>query len=117
MANGVTGKRIGSAQLLPFLLLVLGLSWSLTMYDGKTQLFIDNPLDRYLLSSEMMEEFETEEDGSLVLHIGKDSPGQGLEPNWLPAPDGPFYMVLRLYGPEQAALEGRWAPPAAERAK
>ncbi len=91
--------------------------WSLTMYDGKTQLFIDNPLDRYLLSSEMMKGFKLEEDGSLVLHIGKDSPGQGLEPNWLPAPDGPFYLVLRLYGPEQAALEGRWTPPAAERAK
>jgi hypothetical protein len=91
--------------------------WSLTMYDGKTQLFIENPLDRYLLSSEMMEQLKQEEDGSLVLHIGKDSPGQDLESNWLPAPDGPFYMVMRLYGPEKAALEGRWTPPAAERDK
>ncbi|MEE4218192.1 MAG: DUF1254 domain-containing protein [Xanthomonadales bacterium] len=86
--------------------------WSLTMYDGKTQLFIENPLDRYLLSSEMMEQFKREEDGSLVLHIGKDSPGPDLESNWLPAPDGPFYMIMRLYGPEQAALEGLWTPPA-----
>jgi len=91
--------------------------WSLTMYDGKTQLFIENPLDRYLLSSEMMEQFKQEEDGSLVLHIGKDSPGQDLESNWLPAPDGPFYMTMRLYGPEKSALEGRWTPPAAERNK
>jgi len=91
--------------------------WSLTMYDGKTQLFIENPLDRYLLSSEMMEQFKQEEDGSLVLHIGKDSPGQDLESNWLPAPDGSFYLVMRLYGPEEAALEGRWTPPAAERNK
>jgi hypothetical protein len=91
--------------------------WSLTMYDGKTQLFIENPLDRYLLSSEMMEQFKLEEDGSLVLHIGKDSPGQDLESNWLPAPDGPFYMTMRLYGPEKSALEGRWTPPTAERNK
>jgi hypothetical protein len=85
--------------------------WSLTMYDGKTQLFIENPLDRYLLSSEMMDQFKQEEDGSLVLHIGKDSPAEDLESNWLPAPDGPFYMTMRLYGPEKSALEGRWSPP------
>lgn len=85
--------------------------WSLTMYDGKTQLFIKNSLDRFLLNSSMMDQFKLEEDGSLVLHIAKQLPGVGLEPNWLPAPDGPFYMVLRLYGPEHAALEGKWTPP------
>ncbi len=90
--------------------------WSLTMYDGKTQLFIENPLDRYLLSSEMMDQFKLEEDGSLVLHIGKDSPGNDLEANWLPAPDGPLYMTMRLYGPEKDALEGRWSPPKAKKA-
>ncbi len=91
--------------------------WSLTMYDGKTQLFIENPLDRYLLSSVMLEQFKQEEDGSLVLYIGKDSPGKDLESNWLPAPDGPFYLVMRLYGPEKDALEGSWTPPAAARQK
>ncbi len=85
--------------------------WSLTMYDGKTQLFIHNPLDRYLLNSQMMDRFTLEEDGSLVFYIAKDSPGEALEDNWLPAPDGPFYMVLRLYGPEPEALEGIWTPP------
>ena len=90
--------------------------WSLTMYDGKTQLFIENPLDRYLLSSEMLEQFKLEEDGSLVLHFGKDSPGKDLESNWLPAPAGPFYLVMRLYGPEQSVLEGEWTPPAVNKA-
>ncbi|MFV2071854.1 MAG: DUF1254 domain-containing protein [Thermoanaerobaculales bacterium] len=87
--------------------------WSLTMYDGKTQLLIDNPLDRYLLNSTMMEQFQFEKDGSLSLLIQKDSPGGNKESNWLPAPDGPFYMVLRLYGPKTEALEGVWTPPAA----
>ena len=87
--------------------------WSLTMYDGTTQLFIDNPLDRYLLNSTMMDRFLVEEDGSLTLYIQKDSPGKDNESNWLPAPDGPFYMVLRLYGPEAGALEGSWMPPPA----
>jgi len=87
--------------------------WSLTMYDGTTQLFIDNPLDRYLLNSTMMDQLRTGKDGSLTLYIQKDSPGKEKEPNWLPAPDGPFYMVLRLYGPEDGALDGEWKPPPA----
>jgi hypothetical protein len=89
--------------------------WSLTMYDGKTQLFIENPLDRYLLNSTMMEQLQLEEDGSLSLLIQKNSPGKAKQSNWLPAPDGPFYMVLRLYGPEESALEGEWTPPPAVR--
>ena len=91
--------------------------WSLTMYDGATQLFIENPLDRYLLNSTMMEQFRFEDDGSLVLYVQKDTPGPDRESNWLPAPDGPFYMVLRLYGPEQTALEGAWVPPPAEKSE
>ncbi len=85
--------------------------WSLTMYDAKTQLLIKNPLDRYLLNSPMMDQFVLGDDGSLTIYIQKDSPGGELEANWLPAPDGPFYMVMRLYGPAEAALEGDWVNP------
>ena len=49
--------------------------WSLTMYDGNTQLFVRNALDRYLLNSTMLDDFVFGEDGSLVLYIGKESPG------------------------------------------
>jgi len=85
--------------------------WSLSMYDGMTQLFIHNSLNRYLLNSNMMENYEFNDDGSLSLYIQKDSPGEALESNWLPAPDGPFYCVLRLYGPSQEALSGQWINP------
>ncbi len=85
--------------------------WSLTMYDGKTQLFIHNPLNRYLLNSNMIDNFVYGKDGSLTLYIQKDSPGKELDANWLPAPDGPFYAVMRLYGPEDAALNGEWINP------
>jgi hypothetical protein len=87
--------------------------WSLTMYDGATQLFITNPLDRYLLNSGMLEQFRREDDGSLVLYVHRDSPGPDRESNWLPAPDGPFYMLIRLYGPEASVLQGEWTPPPA----
>ena len=42
---------------------------------------------------------------------GKKSPGGGYANNWLPAPDGEFSMVLRLYGPKPEALEGKWTRP------
>jgi hypothetical protein len=87
--------------------------WSLTMYNGTTQLFTDNPLDRYLLNSTTMDQYVRGEDGTLVFHISKESPGKDLEANWLPAPDGPFYLVMRLYGPEPSALDGTWTPPPA----
>ena len=59
----------------------------------------------------MMEDFQMGEDGSLTFLIQKDPPGGEMETNWLPAPDGPFYMVMRLYGPEAEALDGTWTPP------
>ena len=34
--------------------------WSLTMYDGKTQLLIENPINRYLINSPMLPDHEDE---------------------------------------------------------
>jgi hypothetical protein len=89
--------------------------WSLTLYNGPTQLFVDNPIDRYLLNSTMMDDFRFNDDGSLTLLVRSDPPEDAWNANWLPAPDGPFYMVLRLYGPEPEALDGTWTPPPAVR--
>jgi hypothetical protein len=88
--------------------------WSLTMYDGQTQLLIENPLDRYLINSTMLDEMAREPDGSLVIVIQRDEPSGDERARWLPAPDGPFYLVLRLYGPEEEALSGEWTPPPLE---
>jgi hypothetical protein len=91
--------------------------WSLTMYDGKSQLLIKNPINRYLINSPMLPDMKKNADGSLTLHIQKDSPGKAKEANWLPAPDGPIYLVMRLYWPKTEAPsilpagEGTWQPP------
>ena len=90
--------------------------WSLTMYDAKTQLMIENVLDRYILNSPMLSEMTFNEDGSLTLYLQKDSPGKEKESNWLPAPDGTFYMLLRLYGPEASFFDGTWEVPQIKRA-
>jgi hypothetical protein len=87
--------------------------WSVTMYDGKTQFLIENPINRYLINSPMLPELKRNEDGSLTLYIQKDKPTDADHAaNWLPAPDGPIYLVMRLYWPKEEALKGTWKPPA-----
>ena len=91
--------------------------WSVTMYAGKSQLLIRNPINRYLINSPMLPGMKKNPDGSLTIHLQKDSPGADKEANWLPSPDGPVYMVLRLYWPGTAAPsilplgERAWKPP------
>jgi hypothetical protein len=91
--------------------------WSVTMYDARTQLLIENPLNRYLINSPMLPDLKKNEDGSLTLYLQKDSPGKDKESTWLPAPDGPIYVVMRLYWPKEEALNGKWKPPAVIPAK
>ena len=92
--------------------------WSVTMYDGKSQLLIKNPINRYLINSPMLPNMKKNEDGSLTIYIQKDSPGADKEANWLPAPKDPIYLVMRLYWPKTEAPsilppgEGTWIPPA-----
>ena len=85
--------------------------WSLTMYDVPDFLLVDNPIDRYLVNSPMLDDFVRDDDGGITLYIQHDSPGKAREPNWLPAPAGPFFMAMRLYWPKEEALDGGWKPP------
>jgi hypothetical protein len=85
--------------------------WSLTMYDGKTQLLVANPLKRYLLNSTMLKSFKFARDGSLTLYIAHANPGPAKQSNWLPAPDGPFYGIFRVYLPGDSVLNGTWKKP------
>jgi len=85
--------------------------WSLTMYDGKTQLLVENPLKRYLLNSTMLKSYKYGSDGSLTLYVSHANPGAAKQANWLPAPDGPFYAVFRVYLPGDTVINGTWKKP------
>ncbi|MBY5485360.1 DUF1254 domain-containing protein [Rhizobium leguminosarum bv. viciae] len=95
--------------------------WSVTMYDGKSQFLVKNPINRYLINSPMLPGMKKNADGSLTLYIQKDSPGADKEANWLPAPDGTIYLVMRLYWPTTKvpsilpAGKGTWQPPGVKR--
>jgi hypothetical protein len=91
--------------------------WSVTMYDGKSQFLIKNPIDRYLINSPMLSAMTKNADDSLTIYIQKTSPGEAKEANWLPAPDDTIYLVMRLYWPKDTPPsilppgEGIWRPP------
>ncbi len=91
--------------------------WSVTMYDGKTQLLIKNPINRYLINSPMLPDLKKNADESLTIYIQNDSPGKDKESNWLPAPNDLIYLAMRLYWPKTEPPsvlppgEGTWKPP------
>ncbi|MEZ5565006.1 MAG: DUF1254 domain-containing protein [Gammaproteobacteria bacterium] len=99
--------------------------WSVTMYYGDSQLLVENPINRYLVNSPMLPDMKKNSDGSLTIYIQHESPGKDKESNWLPAPDGPIYMALRMYWPKPASDassvlppgKGTWGPPGVVAAK
>lgn len=85
--------------------------WSLTMYDLPAQLLVANPIHRYLINSPMLPQLKTDADGGITLYVQQKSPGKAKESNWLPAPAGPFFIVNRIYWPEQSAIDGTYKLP------
>ena len=83
--------------------------WSVTMYDATTRFLVDNPINRYAINS-ADPDLVYNPDGSLDLYLQHAAPA-GHESNWLPAPAGGFYIVLRVYLPTPAVTDGSWAPP------
>jgi hypothetical protein len=85
--------------------------WSLTMYDLPQQFLVANPIDRYLINSPMLPDLVTEDDGSTSIYLSATQPEGDKAKNWLPAPEGPFMVVLRVYYPEASVLDGTWKQP------
>jgi hypothetical protein len=85
--------------------------WSITMYDAQTSRLVPNPISRYQITSLMIPTLSRDADGGLTLYIQRESPEETQATNWLPAPAGPFYMVMRLYWPKPEVYNGGWTPP------
>ena len=89
--------------------------WSVTMYDtsydGVAGYLVENKIGRYLINSTTTG-LVTGDDGSLTIHIQHQQPDtEAGKANWLPAPQGRFYLAMRIYWPEPEALDGTWEPP------
>ena len=86
--------------------------WSVTMYDAQG-FQAANTLNRFAIGDR--DPLQYNADGSLDLYIQHTSPGPDHEANWLPAPEGPLGITMRLYSPKASVLNGTWAPPAVQR--
>jgi hypothetical protein len=82
--------------------------WSLTVY-GPDMFLWQNPANRYGLSGDTPG-LVTNPDGSLDIHLQHDAP-TGQEANWLPVPEGRFTVIMRLYLPQAAILDGTYNYP------
>ena len=83
--------------------------WSLSMYNTTTHMFVPNSINSYSVS-EQKNKFMYNPDGSLDIYIQNEEP-VGKESNWLPAPKGDFYMILRMYLPGPKVLNGTYQIP------
>lgn len=89
--------------------------WSITMYD-KDFFFSTNSINRYNLSQR--DTLSINPDGSVDMYFQSKSPGAKKEANWLPAPEGEFILMMRLYWPSDQSptiLDGSWTPPPVKR--
>lgn len=91
----------------------VGAFWSVTLYD-KDGFPTANALNRQAIGDR--DDLVFNADGSLDLYLQHEAP-EGKESNWLPAPEGPFNLTLRLYAPKLSVLDGSWAPPAVTKVK
>jgi len=80
--------------------------WSITVYDNRTRAMVDNERQRPSISS--YQDLHANDDGSVVLHFGPTPPPLG-ERNWVQTLHGQgFFLMFRLYGPLEPALDGTW---------
>jgi hypothetical protein len=83
--------------------------WSLSIYDPQG-FYVPNPLNRFNLAAWMPLSYNP--DGSIDFYLQTSSPGPDKETNWPPAPaKGPFNLVIRIFWPKEAALDGTWKMP------
>jgi hypothetical protein len=109
--TGTNGYRLVFA---PGVLPPVDAFWSVTMYRRDAYPLVANPLNRYSIG-DRTPSLVFGADGSLTISIGREPPAGDSRTNWLPAPEGPFYLMMRLYVPRPEVLDGSWVPPPVER--
>lgn len=109
--EALTGQRRYTLRFAPGALPPVEAFWSLTMYDTRDYMLVDNPIDRYAIG-DRTPGLRRDADGGLTLHIQHARPeGEAAQANWLPAPEGDFYLCLRAYVPRAELLDGHYLLP------
>ncbi|PZF70860.1 DUF1254 domain-containing protein [Taibaiella soli] len=87
--------------------------WSLTMYDPAGYMTA-NPINRFTIGDRSG--LKPNADGSVDIYIQHSNPGKEKESNWLPAPEGNFNVMMRVYWPKDEMINGSWTPQAVKKA-
>lgn len=88
----------------------VGAFWSLTAYDSKNKLLMENEISRYKIGSD--NDLVKNSNGTLELTIQHDAPANPQ--NWLPVGEGEFYLTLRMYIPDESVINGDYVLPQVE---
>jgi hypothetical protein len=84
--------------------------WSLTAYIPPGITLVPNTASKYAVAS-YTPGLKTNPDGSITIYLQHSPPAAALRPNWLPIPQGPFSVILRVYGPLGNTSSSTYAPP------
>lgn len=88
--------------------------WSVTAYTPRNIELVPNAAHKYLVAN-YSPDLNYNKDGSLTIYLATHAPAGVPRANWLPIPNGPFNVLLRVYGPEQGIAENNYAPPSIEK--
>ncbi len=83
--------------------------WSVTMYDMPEYYLVANPINRYSIG-DRTPGLRYNADGSLDINIQHEPP-DSESANWLPAPEGDFRPLLRMYQPREKIWRGEYILP------
>jgi hypothetical protein len=87
--------------------------WSVIAYGKNTKSFIYNDADKVGLSSYDKSALKVNDDGTIDIYFGEKAPA-GLESNWIPTAGEDFFLLFRLYGPEEAYFDKSFVLPDVE---
>lgn len=89
--------------------------WSITLYEAENASGLANGQSFPSLGSR--DKPAQNPDGSTDIYLGQKAPA-GKESNWMATPTGKgYFVVFRLYGPTEAALNQTWVPGDIEKLK
>ncbi|MDC3251126.1 DUF1254 domain-containing protein [Luminiphilus sp.] len=85
--------------------------WSLTAY-GMDLYLVENEINRYSIG-DRTPDLHHDDDGGLTVILSAQRPQRAG--NWLPVPDGPYMLGMRVYEGHSSVLDCHWFPPALTR--
>lgn len=83
--------------------------WAVSIYDPQTRSLLQTDQKFPTIGSQTKGN-RLNEDGSCDIYIGPTAP-EGYENNWLQTiPGKSFFVIFRMYGPEQGWIDKKWRP-------